>query len=179
MTQDTLVARIQRYEGSLKRIVDAADRQHLHPQHLLYTLFSVFTVWVHLVPGEQEELTGKRTARAQISRWRWDKVGQNEKHYSPQNELATVNSKWNGAGNVYGPVQWKWEWTVSEVHLMHSLYRQRRASVGGLTHLSYGDVFYSILTYLLSWWFRNMKPEIIKWISPFQQSLCSFMMNVG
>lgn len=57
--------------------------------------------------------------------------------------------------NVYGPVQWKWkwEWTISEVHLMHSHYRQRRASLPleeGLTHLSYGDVFYSILTYLLS-----------------------------
>lgn len=88
LTQDTLVAPIQRYEGTLKRIADTADRQHFHPQHLLYTFFSVFTVWVHLVPGEQEELAGKRTARAQVSRWRWDKVGQNEKHYSPQNELA-------------------------------------------------------------------------------------------
>lgn len=47
---------------------EADRRQHFHPQHLLYTLFSVFTVWVHLVPGEQEELTGKRTARARISR---------------------------------------------------------------------------------------------------------------
>lgn len=59
--QDTFLASTWRFAGTSEQLTHPVERQRL-----LCSLLSAFTVWNHPLPGET---AGKRTVRAQISRW--------------------------------------------------------------------------------------------------------------